>query len=612
MTVNNKLLKEPRQRRYIARDFDSFRAQLVQYARQYYPDKIQDFSENGLGGLFVDLAATVGDNMSFYLDHQFQELDPETAFEDRNVERHIKSAGITISGASPSLVECTFYVQIPAIQNGNSTTPRPDAIPVIQAGTTISSNSGIIFTLLEDIDFRKQNDDGTYVASLRIGKTSPAGNVLTYVMIADGQCVSGEEITETFTIGSFVPFRRITLSNSNVTQVISVSDGLGNDYYEVSALTDDVIYQNISNTRDDVAEVPETIKLLPAPYRFITDVNIDDRKTSLIFGGGSADSLEDDIIPDPSQFAIRFPYRRTFSRQAINPRKMLQTKTLGVAAIDTELIITYRYGGGLDHNAAPGEIITIESLRMFFPNNPTPVLSAQVRASAEVNNLTNASGGEDPPTVDDLRDLVSNIRSSQERIVNREDLLSRVYTLPSNFGRVYRAAVRSNPNNPLATQLFIIARNSDGQLIQASDTLKLNLVRFLNPYRMISDAIDVLDAQVINLEINFEVVVEPALNKTLVIEQVLRRLKNFFRIQNFHIDQPLVREEVRNQIAAIRGVISINSLEINNISGIVANRVYSDRTFDVSSNTFKEIIFPPPGGIFEVRFPDFNITGRAI
>lgn len=612
MATSSKNLKEPRNRRYLARDRDSLRAQLEAYSRQYYPDKIQDFSENGLGGLLIDFAASVGDTMSFYLDHQFQELDPETAFEERNIERHLKSAGVPITGASPAVVTCTFFIQVPAMQDGSSTVPRTDTIPIVQAGSTCSSDSGIIFTLLEDIDFRKQNDDGTYVASLQIGKTNTAGDILTYVMLADGDCVSGEEVTDSFSIGSFVEFRNLTLTNPNVTQVISVSDSYGNDFYEVSALTDDVIYQNIPNTRDDLEEVPETIKLIPAPYRFISNTNINDRRTTLTFGGGNADSLEDDIIPDPSEFAIRFPYRTNFSRQALNPKKMLESKTLGVATADTEIRVVYRHGGGLSHNAPAEGIRSIETLRMFFPNNPTPVLAAQVRNSTEVSNAEKASGGEDPPSIKDLKDLIPSIRASQERIVNREDLLARTYTLPSNFGRVYRAAVRSNPNNPLATQLYIVARDPDGKLTQASDTLKVNLVKYLNPYRMISDAIDVLDGQIINIEVNFEVVIDPVLNKKIVLQQILRRLKTFFKTQNFHIDQPLVLGEIRNSISAIKGVISLTALNVNNLTGFVANREYSDRTFDVGTNTFKEIVFPPPGGIFEVKFSDFNITGRAI
>lgn len=613
MTLKNSVIKEPRQRRYLARDFDSFRSQLVSYARQYFPNSIQDFSESGVGGVLVDLAAYVGDSISFYADHQYQELSLDTAFEEKNIERHLRSAGVPITGASPAVVDETIYIQVPAVQSNGKTIPRTDALPIIKANSQFSSNSGITFNLLEDVDFTKQNSDGSLIATQKIGKTSIAGDILTFVLFAKGTCVSGEEVTETVSIGSdFIPFRKITLSNPNVTQIISVSDSYGNEYYEVSALTDDIVYKNVINYKEDNDVVDEAIKIIPAPYRYISEVSLTTRKSTLTFGGGSAESLEDDIIPDPSDFAIRFPYKRTFSRTAINPQKMLESKTLGVATVSTELKITYRFGGGLSHNAGPNEIQNIDTLITTFPGNPSQIIASQVRSSVEITNETKSVGGEDAMTTDDFKDLLPSIKASQERVVSRPDLLSRIYTMPSNFGRVYRAGVRSNPNNPLATQLFIISRDSDGKLTISSDTLKTNLVKYLNPYRMISDAIDILDAQVINLQIKFEILIDSTLNKSIVLQQVLVRMKEFCRIQNFYIDQPLILSEIRHSILAIRGVVSLNSLVIENLSGNIANVEYSDRTFDINSNTYKDILFPPPGGIFEVKHPEINIIGYAI
>ena len=613
MTLKNSILKEPRQRKYVARDFESLRAQLVQYARNYYPDKIQDFSENGLGGLFVDLAAFIGDQMSFYQDHQFQELFLDSASEDKNIERILNANNVPITGASPATVDETIYIQVPATTLNGKLIPNPDALPIINMNSRFSSASGISFILQGNVDFTKTNADGTLLATQKIGKVSATGTILTFILMLSGLCVSGEEVIETFTINdTFVPFRQITLSNPNITQIISVSDSYGNEYYEVSALTDDVVYKNVTNYANDNDQVEETIKIIPAPYRFITKTSLSTRKTTLTFGGGSAESLEDDIIPDPSDFAIKFPYKRTFSRTAINPQKMLESKTLGVATVSTELSITYRHGGGLTHNVGAGEIKNIETLIMSFPKNPSALVAAQVRASVEVSNEFKAQDGDDAPSIDELKDMLPTIKSSQERIVSRPDLLSRIYTMPSNFGRVYRAAVHSNKNNPLATQLHIISRGIDGSLILSSDTLKTNLVKYLNPYRMISDAIDILDAQIINLQVQFEVLIDASLNKSLALQQILIRLKKFFKTQNFYIDQPIVLSEVRNVILAVRGVISLNSLVIENVTNIVANKTYSSNQFDVDANTHKDIIFPPTGGIFEIKYPEIDIKGYAI
>lgn len=614
MATNRDDLKLVRQRNYLGKDFDSFRSQLLEYARTYYPDKIRDFSESSLGGLFLDMASYVGDVMSFYLDHQYSELNIDSAVETINIERILKSSGVPIVGAAPALVPITIYVEVPSTTLG---VPSATALPKILAGSIFSSDSGVDFTLLEDVDFNKKLSDGNYQAKIRNG--SVTGNqIVTHIMALEGLCISGKEETETIALDSeFVPFRKITLNNSNISEIITVNDGYGNQYYQVSSLTHDVVYKNVLNTYKDNDLVKDSIKVIPAPYRYTVEGDLATRRSILTFGGGSAVTLEDDAIPDPSEFAISFPYTKTFSRIPVNPEKLLQTNTLGVISTDTTMEITYRYGGGLDHNVPANTIKTIKQINVFFPGNPTPNIAAAVRSSIEVNNNIQASGGEDAPTVDDLKNLMPSIRNSQERIVTREDLIARVYTLPSNFGRVFRASIRSNPMNPLATQLFIISRDAENKLIISPDTLKRNLKTYLNPYRMISDAIDILDARVINLTLSFDVLIDPTLNRSVVLQNILSKLQTHFNIKNFHIDQPIVISELVNKIFTVPGVLSINNILFQNVTGIrgddinVSKRYYSDNTFDVQTYTKQGVIFPPPGSIFEIKYPEYDIVGKA-
>jgi hypothetical protein len=358
--------------------------------------------------------------------------------------------------------------------------------------------------------------------------------------------------------------------------------------------------------------VKDSLKVVPAPYRFAKEVSLGDRKSTLIFGGGTADNLEDDIIPDPSEFALSLPFSQTFSRTAVNPQKMLQTSTLGVAAYNTVLTVTYRYGGGLSHNVNASTIRSISDLRMSFPNNPDASDQAQIRRTIEASNPNPASGGEDSPSADDLLALVPTIKNSQERIVTKEDLLTRVYTMPSNFGRVFRASIVKNPNNPLASNLYIVSRNSENQLITSPDALKINLKRYLNSYRMISDSIDILDASIINLELFFQIVADPSLNKNLLLQSIILDLKNQFDVKKFSIGQPIVISDVVATIFSKPGVIAVDTVKFNNLSGVVKNRSYSPISFDVKINTKNQIIYPPDGSIFEFKYPDINIIGKCV
>lgn len=614
--INNKqALKTVRQRNYLARDFDGFRRVLLDYARQYYPDRIQDFSEASMGGLFLDMAAYVGDNLSFYLDHLYGELNYDTVTESKNIEQIIKNAGLQIVGASPSIVNVDVYIEVP-LANGEQKV-NPSLLPTIVANTVVQSDNGTRFTLIDDVNFWQQNPvTGEIEQSSDVEETNGrriGGVIASKILKKTGVFISGVQTTDTFQVGAFEPFRTVTLSFPDVSNIISVTDAKGNIYYEVENLTHDVVYKNTLNTSErDSVLVKDSLKVIPAPYRYVKQTSIDQRTVTLLFGGGTADSLDDDAIPDPSEFAIPLRYTQTFSRRAVNPQRLLETSTLGIGPSDTTVSVTYRYGGGLSHNVSVGSIRTINFIEVEFPKNPSLEQQQLIKNGIEVYNTEAASGGEDAPTVDEILALVPALRSAQERIVTKEDLLARVYTMPSNFGRVFRASVSNNPNNPLASRLHIISRNPSGVLIPSPDSLKMNLKRYLNSYRMISDAIDILDAEIINLEIFFQVVADPSYNKTTLIKNIITSLQSQMNSKNFHINQPIVKSDIVGTIYSHQGVIGIESVTIKNLFGVVNNRAYSETVFDVLANTRNQIIYPPEGGIFEVRFPDINIIGKAV
>lgn len=613
MVDTKKDIRPIRQRRYLNKDFQSLRADLIQYARTYYPDRIQDFSENSLGGLFVDMNAYVGDVMSFYLDHQFGELLPSTAVEVANIENAVRAAGVEITGNSPAVVDLDFVIEVPAVKVGTTYQPEPTLLPIIREGTVCAANNGTRFELTEDLDYSELDDDGELDAEIRLGSVASDGTPSTYLIKKTGLCISGFTRTETFVIGNnFVPFRRITLASEDVTEIISVLDSEGNNYYKVDSLTQDTVFNGISNFRSDSDLVELLLEILPAPYRYTSETDISSRLTSLVLGGGTAESLDNDIIPDPSQFAVPLFRKKTFDRFSIDPNKMLQTRTLGVAPQNTTLSILYRYGGGLSHNVAANTIRTISTLRMTFPQIPSPALAASVRASTDVTNVEPAAGGENSPTIEELKSKIPAARNAQKRIASREDVLARVYTMPSNFGRVFRAGMRSNPNNPLASQLFVVSRDANRNLTTSPDSLKENLITYLNSFRMLSDAIDILDAPIVNMGLDFEIVTDSDVNKSVVISNVIAKLRQFFRTENFQIDQPIKKSDINNIIYNTDGVLSVTEVRFRSFSGTNNGRVYSNNSFNIATNTVRGLIFPPPGGIFELKYPDFDIRGSGL
>lgn len=605
-----KQLKKKKRVSYLNKDFDGFRSDLLEYARTFFPDQIQDFSEASMGGMFLDMAAYVGDVMSFYLDHQFQELNIETAVERKNIERHLRSAGVESTGASPAVVEVTFFLTVPAVYSDGEYIPDRSACPVIRRNTSVISTGGITFNLVNDIDFSELDEFDEFVAKYRIKNTSTAGNPSYFELSRKGLCVSGKIGEKETKIGdSFVPFRKITLSAPNVTEILSVIDSEGNRYYEVGALTQDTVFRSVINgDLNDSKMVPSTLEVVPAPYRYIKRRNLNTGKTQIQFGSGLADSLDDDIIPDPSSLSIPLYGKKVFSRFSIDPNSLLKTKTMGVSPVNTTVKVTYRHGGGLTHNVGAKSLRSIGNLSIKFPHNPDPRVAARVRGSIVTTNLEAASGGAPAPTINELKRSVTSYRNSQSRIVSKQDLLARIYTMPSEFGRVFRAGLGENPNNPLAGIVYIISQDRSKKLTVAPDALKENLVKYLNEYRLVSDAVDILDASVVNLKVVVEILTDSSQNPDTISNVVNTKIKKFFDIKNFQIDQPIVKSELMNLVGSVEGVMSVVDLKVLNVSGEIAGRKYSSVSHNINLSTIKGIIFPPKGGIFEMRHPSEDIV----
>jgi len=605
--------RNARNRTYLARDFDSFRADLLRYSRTYFGDKIQDFSEASVGGLFLDMAATVADSMSFYMDHQFRELGWSTAIEIDNVSRMLQEAGVKASGASPSSVTVTIFLEAPSkLVNGNYV-PDPDALPRILQSTILASSSGISFATTEDIDFAEIDRLGNLRAAYVVGDVNSSNNPISFILKKDVVCTSGNVVTETFTIGnSPSPFFTLTLNNTDISTIMSVIDAEGNEYYEVQALSQDTIFRTFPNLSSDSEEVSRSMDVIPAPRRFVTISTPSTRTTSLQFGGGTALTTEDDAIPDPETLAIPLYGKTTLSRFSLDPNSLLQTKTLGILPSSTTLSVTYRYGGGLSHNVASKTIRAVQLLRIQFPDASTSTVAANVRASMDVRNDFPARGGDNALTLEQLRSQIPSARSRQDRIVTKEDLVARVYTLPSKLGRVYRAGVRPNPNNPLSSQLYVCTKDANGHLTTATDTLKKNLRTYLNEFRLINDAIDILDGRVINFRVRFSIIVNPNANKPLVLQNVINSLVGIMTVNNFQIDQPILISDIQSAIINSASVLSLVDLKIENVAASAQGRTYSVNSMNVGQSTVRGAVYGPPGSIFELKYPNYDIIGSAL
>lgn len=601
---------------YLNKDFEGFRKDLLNYASTHFSDNIKDFSEVSVGGMLVDLASYVGDVMSFYLDHQYAELNLETAIEESNVERLIRQTGLKITGASPSNVPVLIYMRVDAKFNSTKQEYEPDRsqLPILKTGTKLASVDGTVFELIQDYDFSEIDASGKLMLTSTIGNTNTSNVPLDFIVYRE--CIFTSSITksESFSIpNTFVPFRKITLAESDISEVISVIDSESNIYYEVKSLTHDVVYKKFNNISSDRDAVIDKLGLIPAPRRFTSDFSIIDGRTTIRFGSGRSDTYEDDIVPDPSDHALPlYGNKKTFTRFSIDPNRMLETRSLGVSPINTTISVYYRHGGGFGHNVGPGQIINVVSLVTKFNSSISASKVRNIRNSIEAYNEVRASGGTDRPTLNDLRAVALNYRGSQDRIVTKQDLMTRVYTMPSNFGRVYRVAIRKNNFSQSTALMSVLTKDESGKLTYATDTLKNNIAKYINEYRLIGDSIDILDGKIINYGIQFTITVNNRYNENNVLVKIINKLKNFLKTDNYQIDQPINLTDLSLLITTTEGVNTINSLKMIARSGVVNDREYSSTMFNVNESTRKGVVYPPDGGMFELKHPNDDILGKVI
>jgi hypothetical protein len=602
------------QRNYLARDFDGFRAQLVEYARIFFPDKIQDFSEASLGGLLIDLSAFVGDTMSFYMDHQFNELNYETATELVNIENHLRNAGVKIRGKSPASTNVNFTITVDGLtQSTGLVVPDTSQLPKVLTGTEFTGG-GATFTTLQDIDFAKTDFLGQLLGNVEVATVNADGSPATFNITRSIPVAAGSLITENISISNtFVPFRTVTLANADVSSITGVFDSSGNDYYEVDDLSQDNVFRAVSTDKPlDGSFASSNLEVIPAPYRFTTETSLTTRLTTLRFGSGDGKSVQDDVLSDPSELALPLVGTTTFKKFSIDPQNLLESNSLGVSPRGTTLTVTYLSGGGLNTNVAAGTITTVSSLQTIFPSSATGAAVTRIRANATVTNPNPASGGDDALTVEELRAKIPSAVNSQNRIVTREDLLSRVYTLPAQFGRVFRAGVSPSGENKLSSDLFIICKDSSGKLAPASDTLKLNLRSYLNEFRLVSESIEIKDAKIINFGVDFTIRVRPNANKIVTLTNVINNLKVLLRTQNFQIGEPIVESDIIFSILNTAGVQALPSLSFRNFFGTVNDVSYSGEVFDLNANLLNGLVVPPRDSIFELKFPNTDIVGSVL
>ena len=609
--------------KYTNRDFNTIRNSLIDYSKTYFPNTYNDFSKSSTGMLFIEMTAYVGDVLSFYLDNQIQETFIQYAQQNSNVYNLAYMMGYKPKVTTVATSTITFYQQVPSKTSGTGgKVPDFDYALKIPANAQITSdsNSQIKFIVEDEVDFSVSSSlNPTTVSVYSLTGTEPN----MWLLKKTRKAISGAIITTPLVFTSPQRFNTRQIAASNIVGVLDVTDSNGNKWYEVDNLAQDSVFNTIANTpaNDPNAvqdDTPNILSVKRTQRRFTTRF-LSQNVLQLEFGAGTVSDNDENIVPNPDNVGLGLPFSKDRLTTAFSPLNFMFTDTYGIAPSNTTLTVRYITGGGLAANVDADDLTSLDTSGMVFVNpNLTDATAQTVFDSVAVTNDAAADGGQDGDTIEEIRQNALGNFQNQLRTVTQQDYLIRALSMPSNLGTIAKAHIQPTVIGeyeagtiPSILDMYVLSYDSNKKLRTASATLKQNLKTYLAEYRMIGDAITIKDAYIINIGIEFDIMVLPNFNNNTVLTDCIEALKNYFEIDKWNLNMPIVYKHLYILLDKVEGVQTVKNVQITNKAGTSLG--YSDFAYDMEGATINDIIYPSIDPmVFELKYPNSDIIGRVV
>ena len=603
---------------YINKDFGQFRNQLINYSSTYFPSTYTDFTNTSVGMMFIEQAAYIGDVLSFYMDNQIQENFLQYARQPDNLYDMAYMYGYKPKTTGLAEVDIDFYQQVPAKLSGSEYIPDYDYALYLPANTQVSTTGGSIinFTTQDPIDFAVSNSiDITYenVAALS------GGNPSYYLLRKRRKTYSGTINSVQFSIGAPQEFLTFNINDNNIAGILDVVDSNGNIWYEVDYLGQELIYDSLRNTNvndpnsSSDTDAPYLLQTKQVQNRFATRF-LDEKTLQLQFGSGNPADTTEEVIPNPFNVGLGLPFEQSKLTAAYSPTNFIFTNTYGVSPTNTTLTVRYYTGGGVVSNVLSNTTTNLNASGIKFIQGGLNSSTAQyVFDSLATNNPAAASGGKDGDTIEEIRqNSISNF-TTQLRNVTADDYLVRALSMPSKYGKVSKAHTQKPKADEANTtlDLYVLTEDASNKLVTASDTIKNNLKRYIEQYRMIGDTLSIKDAFVINFAVNFEIITYPNFNSNEVLESCIVALQTYFNTNRWQISQPIIIPDLFVLLDQLDGVQTVKNVTVKNKAG--TTKGYSQWAYDMNGANQNGTIFPSlDPSIFELKYPNTDIKGRVV
>ena len=604
---------------YLNRDFTNIRNTLIEYSKTYFPNTYNDFTPASPGMMFMEMSAYVGDILSFYLDNQIQETFIQYSRQVTNIFDLAYMLGYKPKATNVSVVNVDFYQQVPASGSGVNNVPDYSYSLSYPANTQVS-NGSVTFLVEEPINFSYSSSiDPTEVSVYEIS----GGEPVFYLLKKTRKAYSSAITSTSFSFGNYQPFPTVEINASNFIGILDITDSQGNVWYEVDYLGQETILDSIKNTNPNNPNftsndnTPYLLKLKKVQRRFATRL-LDANTVQLQFGSGNPNDTDEELIPNTNNVGIGLPFGKDKLTTAYSPTNFMYTNTYGIAPVNTTLTVRYLTGGGVTSNVAANQITSIITTPSFINKNLNISTANNIFTTTVVNNDEAASGGKSGDTIQEIRQNTLANYQSQLRTVTQDDYLVRTLAMSPKYGTVAKAYIEptklSNLNpgeSPSVLDLYVLGLNANNNLITTSDLVKQNLTTYLSQYRLINDSIRIKDAFIVNIGIDFDIIVLPNYNSNDILIQCINALQNYFNINNRSINQPIVLRDLYITLDRIQGVQTVKNIEIVNKVG--ESLGYSNTAYDITGATISNIIYPSIDPmIFEVKYPETDIQGRVV
>jgi len=586
---------------YTHREYESIRSDLMQIAERFYPDNFKDWSEASFGSLMLDAVAYVGDQLSFYLDYNVNESFLDTAYQYNNILRHGRILGYKYTGRPSTYGKVAMYVIVPASSTGIG--PDVDYIPIVKRGARMTSDTGLNFVLVENIDFADPKNPVVVATA-----DTTTGAPTFYAIKAYGNVVSGFFSQERISVGAYQRFLRLRLRASDVNEVISITDSQGNEYFEVDYLAQDMVLKEIANSNYKNDNVPSILKPLLVSRKFV----VERTRTNTYLQFGSGQTGETNVVADPQSVAMNVFGKDYVTDITFDPTRLSKNESLGMVPSNTTLTITYRVTNPANSNVGEGALKTVANAKMNFVNLPAlnTATTKAVTDSLEVFNEEPIVGDVTSPTSGEIKRRIFDTFPTQSRAVTKADYENLVYRMPAKYGSIKRVSAQKDPNALKRNlNLYVISEDSQGKLVKTNSTIKDNIKTWLNQYRMINDTIDILDPYILNIGIEFTIKAATGADKFVLLDNAINTLAAKYNYP-FYIGEPFYISDIYSELKNVNGLLDVLTVRLVNKGG----SDYSSANIDINDNISPDgsYLMVPANALVEIKFPTTDIKGKVV